>query len=114
MRYIILFYLPITFTILALLVGGIGYILSIFGLFDAISRYKEYKKLKTKSFKYKLLKVYSASACQRNMCIAIYGNKAKKYFNKLGYKWYNILPDLLLSNPIKFFSFNNLKQTYFK
>jgi hypothetical protein len=38
------------------------------------------------------------------MIIGLAGKKAAAYYRALGYRWYHLLPDILLKEPVRFFS----------
>lgn len=87
---------------------------SLLFLLDALSRFKEYRKLKTKAFCKRRAYLLKGSRCQRNVAIAAWGRKARDFYNELGYKWYYVIPDTLLKEPTKVFSKKYLKATFFK
>jgi len=80
-----------------------------FAEFDAMGRYQNYKQVKDTLFKLgfdkRLLRPFMHSKCQRDAVVIAandlgYGLKVKKFFNKSGYRWYHILPDACMANPL--------------
>ncbi|WP_319764627.1 hypothetical protein [Maridesulfovibrio sp.] len=84
-----------------------------FSVADIISRYREYlrirKMLVDKGYSDKIFKAVASSRCQRDAALwaarqAGYGCLAKKVYLRLGYRWYHVLPDKLVSNPLRLFT----------
>ena len=76
---------------------------------DAYSRYQNYKMLKdlfyVYGFRRLLAKPYSRSKCQRDSVMEAatqlgLRSSANKYFSDLGYRWYHIIPSVLIENPL--------------
>ena len=57
-------------------------------------------------------RLFRHSMCQRNMIIGLAGTKASSYYQGLGYRWYHMLPDILLKKPILFFSPSFLRKNF--
>ncbi|RKD90205.1 hypothetical protein [Mangrovibacterium diazotrophicum] len=75
---------------------------------DAYSRYQNYKQVKDllylHGFRALLLGPFSHSRCQRDAVWEAakqlsYAEQTQKYFKKLGYRWYHILPTPILKKP---------------
>lgn len=89
---------------------------------DAYSRYQNYKMVKDLLYKYGyrelITKPFSKSSCQRDAAIEAarqlgMKDKAKQYFSRLGYKWYHIIPSMLIENPFLFFTRMYWSSTFF-
>ena len=88
---------------------------------DALSRFREYKRLlvifRRYGYQPRTLKLVARSRCQRDAAMQAaretgYAAAAKRYFYTLGYRWYHILPDMIVSNPFHFFSPHFLRTTF--
>ncbi|MCF8105108.1 MAG: hypothetical protein K9K64_06470 [Desulfohalobiaceae bacterium] len=88
---------------------------------DGLCRYKEYKRFKKTfsrfGFRVRLLSINSRSRCQRDALLqAARENGIEKqvaaYFRLLGYRWYHILPDQILTNPRILFDPKFLRATF--
>ncbi|WP_027721123.1 hypothetical protein [Maridesulfovibrio zosterae] len=84
-----------------------------FSIADIISRYREYmrirKMLVDKGYSDKIFKAVASSRCQRDAAIwaakqSGYGCLAKKVYYRLGYRWYHVMPDTLVKNPLRIFT----------
>lgn len=80
-----------------------------FSQLDARSRYQNYKMVKDKLFEYgfdfRLLRPFIYSRCQRDaiMVAAIEMNffdDWKKMIHSLGFRWYHVLPHLVIRKPM--------------
>ncbi len=80
---------------------------------DACSRYQNYKMVKdlfhVYGFRSMLAKPYSRSKCQRDSILEAatqlgLRSSAKLYFRNSGYRWYHIIPSVLLENPMLLFT----------
>ncbi len=89
-----------------------GLSLPIFAEMDAVGRYQDYKKLKDvlydHGFDDRLIKPFVGSKCQRDAVIMAakdlnHLKKTKDLFLRLGYRWYHILPDRFVNNPLVLF-----------
>jgi hypothetical protein len=89
---------------------------------DAYSRYQNYKMLKDLfhiyGFRGLLAKPYSRSKCQRDSVTEAatqlgLGTSADNYFSALGYRWYHIIPSVLIENPLLLFSKGYWRTTLF-
>jgi hypothetical protein len=103
---------PLEFFALQLVaLGWIG--LAGFALADGLSRYREYVRMRNVFERYglreRILKRAAGSRCQRDAALAAAGeigraHEAGGYFRSLGYRWYHVLPDRVVANPLVFFS----------
>ena len=87
-------------------------LLSLFGILDGICRTKEALKLKDRKIGIRHFNIFKSSRCQRNMIIGVVGRRARLYFKKIGYRWYHLLPDILLKKPLTFFHPNFIRKTF--
>lgn len=100
-----------TFSLRLFLSGyGSGYFFTLifFSQLDARSRFQNYKLTKDKLYEYgfdiRLLRPFVYSRCQRD-AIAVaaremnFGNEWKKLNHQLGFKWYHLLPHLVIKHP---------------
>jgi len=90
-----------------------GFTLLFFSQLDARSRFQNYKQAKDKiyehGFQNRIIKPFAYSRCQREAILmaAKCLNKEKEcrmLFKEMGFKWYHILPRILLQHPSFFFS----------
>ena len=89
---------------------------------DAYSRYQNYKMAKDLLYQYgfkkPLVKVFSKSKCQRE-AIAEAGNclgikkEVNDYFYSMGFRWYHILPHIIIKKPMIFFTREYWLSTFF-
>lgn len=98
----------IVFSILMILCST----MPIFAELDALGRYQNYKQIKDVLFKMKyddrLLKPFMHSKCQRDAVIVAAQDlkvekKVKKFFFEKEYRFYHILPDAFMVNPLILF-----------
>ena len=84
-----------------------------FSVADIVSRYREYLRIKAmladKGYSDKIFKAVASSRCQRDAAIwaakqSGYGSLAKKVYHRLGYRWYHVMPDVLVKNPFRIFT----------
>lgn len=89
---------------------------------DGYSRFQNYKQVKDQMFLNGLherqLKPLLKSSCQREAAILAgdelgIGEEVRSYFFQEGYKWYHIIPDFVLKNPIFFFTKFFWRTTFF-
>lgn len=89
---------------------------------DAYSRYQNYKMIKDILHKYRfrelIIKPFSKSSCQRDAALEAARQldmhvEADKYYARLGYKWYHIIPSMLIDNPLLFFTKMYWSSTFF-
>jgi len=90
-------------------------------LADGYCRYREYRRLKRMigrwGFHPRLLSSVAASRCQRDAALAAasetgHRGRARAHFRHLGYRWYHLLPDSTLDNPLRFFDPAFLRVTF--
>jgi hypothetical protein len=83
-----------------------------FSQFDAYGRYQNYKQIKDALFEMgydtRLIKPFMHSKCQRDAVVIAgddlgHGLEIRDYFYSEGYRWYNILPDAFVKNPLVLF-----------
>ncbi|WP_229592032.1 hypothetical protein [Pseudodesulfovibrio sediminis] len=96
-------------------------IVALVALADGISRHREYRRIKAMFMKYgfseRILKPLARSRCQRDAGLLAaretgHHDQAKAYFHQLGYRWYHILPDLVVRNPFVFVSPTFLRSSF--
>ncbi len=99
-----------------------GAVLPIFAQLDARSRYQNYKLIKDKLHRYgfstRIIDPFTWSRCQRDAIQVAaddlgYRKQMKDHFKKLGFKWYHIIPRILLRNPRLLFTKNYWYRTLF-
>jgi len=83
--------------------------LPFFSQLDAFSRYQNYKMVKDKMYQYgfdqRLLRPFLYSRCQRDaISVAAvemsFTKEWKKLIQDFGFRWYHILPHLVVKNPL--------------
>jgi hypothetical protein len=88
---------------------------------DAFSRFREFKRVRAMLARYgfnpRLLRPVSSSRCQRDAALLAaretgYRVQAVRYFKERGYRWYHILPDAIVRNPLFFFHPEFLRATF--
>lgn len=86
-------------------------VVALFAMADGVSRYREYKRIKAMFAKYgfneRILEPLARSRCQRDAAMLAaretgWDHPARRYFADLGYRWYHILPDTVVRNPLAF------------
>lgn len=99
-----------------------GFTLPFFAELDARSRYQNYKLAKDKLFEYgfqaRLLKPFMYSRCQRNAVQVAannldYRKECKALFRQFDFRWYHLLPRIILKNPARLLSRSYWKLTLF-
>jgi hypothetical protein len=89
---------------------------------DAYSRYQNYKMVKDlyyeHGFRELITKPFSKSSCQRDAATEAarqlnIEDKVENYFYKLGFRWYHIVPSMLIENPLLFFTKMYWLSTFF-
>lgn len=101
---------------------GTGWlVVALFALADGVSRYREYQRIKAMLLRYgfseRILEPLARSRCQRDAALlaaseAGHGDCARAYFTALGYRWYHILPDSILRNPLAFLRPSFLRSSF--
>jgi hypothetical protein len=88
-------------------------VVAFFAMADGVSRHREYRRIKAMLLKYgfseRILRPLARSRCQRDAALHAaretgHLDRARGYFHGLGYRWYHILPDLVIRNPLAFAS----------
>lgn len=84
-----------------------------FSEFDALGRYQNYKQIKDVLYEMgydeRLIKPFIHSKCQRD-AVVVAGDdlncdsKVRAFFLRQGYRWYHILPDAFVNNPLVLFN----------
>lgn len=96
-------------------------VVAVFALADGVSRHREYKRTKAMLEKYgfseRILRPLARSRCQRDAALHAaretgHLDLARFYFHGLGYRWYHILPDLVVRNPFAFVSPSFLRTSF--
>ena len=89
---------------------------------DIRSRYQNYKLVKDNLYIYgfqtRLLKPFSRSSCQRDAVKVAADelgmlHQCREYFKSNGYKWYHLVPDIVLKKPSVLFTKNFWSTTLF-
>lgn len=89
---------------------------------DIRSRYQNYKLVKDNLYIYgfqtRLLKPFIKSSCQRDAVKVAADelgmlHQCREYFKSNGYKWYHLIPDIVLKNPSVLFTKNFWSTTLF-
>jgi hypothetical protein len=89
---------------------------------DARSRYQNYKLCKDLLYQYGcrvvVMKPFSRSRCQRDALTEAASQlglqlQMKQYFDSLGYRWYHIIPTVLIENPLILFTRSYWLTTFF-
>lgn len=95
--------------------------LALLCLADGYCRHREYRRLKgimaRWGFHPRLLGPVATSRCQRDAALAAARElghlaQAKVHFRSLGYRWYHLLPDGSVDNPLRFFDPAFLRVTF--
>lgn len=101
--------------------GGGWMVVALFAMADGVSRHREYKRIKAMLLKFgyseRILEPLARSRCQRDAAIFAaeetgHGETAREYFSRLGYRWYHILPDLVMRNPFAFLRPSFLRSSF--
>ncbi|NLW80970.1 MAG: hypothetical protein GXY42_04775 [Desulfovibrionales bacterium] len=88
---------------------------------DALSRYREFQRvrrmLSRHGFCPRIFRLVASSRCQRDAALLAAREtgcraQAKRVFRELGYRWYHILPDAIVANPLCFFHPRFLRSTF--
>lgn len=100
-------FLFLTTAVISFLMGAF------FSLADIIARYREYlrirKILHKRGFREKVFRAVCASRCQRDAAMWAaqrtgHRKKAREFYLNMGYRWYHLLPDLVMLNPLLIFN----------
>jgi hypothetical protein len=88
---------------------------------DAFSRFREFQRIREifarHGYKPKVLTVVRSSRCQRDAAIMAATEtgcreKACMYYKQLGYRWYHILPDRVVADPLYLMHPDFLRTTF--
>jgi hypothetical protein len=88
-------------------------VVACFAMADGVSRHREYRRIKSMFLRYgfseRILTPLARSRCQRDAALHAaretgHLDRARAYFHGLGYRWYHILPDSVVRNPLAFAS----------
>ncbi len=88
---------------------------------DGLSRYREYLRMRRMldrwGFAPRLLRPLASSRCQRDAAMqaareAGCADRTRAYYRKLGYRWYHLLPDRVVANPLAFLDMRFLRATF--
>lgn len=102
-------FMLIVFTMLSMFF----FTISITSQLDAYSRYQDYKRVKDllyiHGFRERIMKPYSRSRCQRNAISEAALQLGmlpmlNEYFYQAGYRWFHIIPTILIEKPLIFFT----------
>jgi len=108
----------------AVVLGGWGagwLVVGLFAMADGVSRYREYQRIKAMLLRFgyseRILEPLARSRCQRDAALlaareAGHGDCARAYFTALGYRWYHILPDSVMRNPLAFLRPSFLRSSF--
>lgn len=97
------------------------YGLGLLSLADGLARYREYLRIKRLirlfGFRPRILHSIAGSRCRRDAALAAasesgHRNHAAEYFKSLGYRWYHLMPDKIIDNPLYFFNPRFLRSTF--
>lgn len=89
---------------------------------DALGRFQNYKQIKDLLHKYgfekRLLKPFMYSRCQRAAILVAandigFTKDVKTFMFNLGYRWYHILPDAFMKQPLNLFKWQFWKSILF-
>ena len=90
-------WLPTSFTVactaLTISASPLFVIPAILGAGDTVARLRDYNRLKNVAYRKTLIDKMAISNCQRNVAIAIWGDKVNDHYYEEGYRWYHVLPD---------------------
>ena len=101
--------------------GGGWLVVALFAVADAVSRHREYRRIEAMFRRYgyseRILEPLARSRCQRDAAVFAahetgHGDQAAAYFASLGYRWYHILPDMMIRNPFAFLKPSFLKSSF--
>lgn len=96
--------------------------MSILAELDGYSRFQNYKQIKDQlylnGYRDRLVRPLSNSSCQRAAVILAsdelgFRSQVQTYFYNRGYRWYHVIPDFILKNPLFFFTKYFWRTTFF-
>ncbi|SKA71678.1 hypothetical protein SAMN02745704_00186 [Paucidesulfovibrio gracilis DSM 16080] len=95
--------------------------LGIIALLDALARHIDFRRiqriLQRHGFRKRVFLLIAGSRCQRDAALHAarttgHLQQARQVFQSLGYRWYHLLPDRVMDNPLRFFDINFLRQAF--
>ncbi len=99
-----------------------GIVLTLFAQLDAYSRFQNYKLAKDlffeRGFQMRVANLFVRSHCQRE-AIKIAANdigiidELNSYYDRLGYRWFHLIPDIVFHNHRVLFTLNFWNKTLF-
>lgn len=103
-------------------ISSLGWLgLALLAQADAFCRWREYRRVKAMFDRWgyypRMLSPLARSRCQRDAGMyaakeAGFGHLARAHYRTLGYRWYHLMPDLVVQNPVNFLSPGFLKATF--
>ncbi|MGE4554363.1 MAG: hypothetical protein AB7D57_14725 [Desulfovibrionaceae bacterium] len=99
--------------------GWLG--LSAVAWLDVLARCRDYRRFRAafgrRGFAPRLARAGMASRCQRDAVTlacrhAGHGDAARTYYRAQGYRWWHLLPDLMVDNPLAFFRPEALRRAF--
>ena len=97
-------------------------VVALFAGADGVSRHREYRRIRAMFRKYgfheRIVEPVARSRCQRDAVLlaadeAGCGQQVRDYFRCLGYRWYHVLPDPVVRNPLIFLNPRFLRRSFF-
>jgi len=94
----------------------------LFTQLDARSRYQEYKRVRDQLIRHgpdpRIFRSIAASRCQRDAGLAAakglgHEMACRGHFQSMGYRWYHLLPDFVMRQPLVLLSPAFLRTTFF-
>jgi hypothetical protein len=94
----------------------------LFTQLDARSRFQEFKKVRDQLIRYgprrRIFRSVSRSRCQRDAALAAAGRlgytaDCREFFCAAGYRWYHLLPDIVIRQPVFCLSAAFWRATFF-
>lgn len=106
----------------ALALWAVGWlVVALFAGADGIARHREYTRIRDMllrhGFNRRILLPLASSRCQRDAALRAASEigclpEARHFFHSLGYRWYHILPDSVMRNPLVFLSPRFLRSSF--
>lgn len=102
-----------------LALGSLG--LAGMALLDGFSRFREYRRIRSmlrrRGWNRRVFLLVAGSRCQRDAALlaareAGHGPRARGLFHALGYRWYHLLPDAVVRNPLLFLDPGFLRSSF--
>lgn len=101
--------------------GGGWLVVALFAMADGISRHREYRRIKAMLLKFgyseRIFEPLASSRCQRDAALFAadevgLGENARAFYAARGYRWYHILPDSVMRNPLAFLKPSFLRSSF--